>query len=282
MERPYLPLYTRDWLDDIALRSCSAASRAILADLMCLAHEGTPYGYLAVKGVSITERFIGGRCNVPAKLLRNAITELLQHGRLHQDETGLISIPRMVKDEALRLKRGSGGKLGGNPALKVNQNGDGKVNLPDNQDGEGKDNPPSRERTRTRSDTDIASAVVGSSGEGVQGKGAMAVASGVGWETYIGIFLAAGKKLNQSDLTKGLRQWLSLETAEQLAAVRDIEATARTREAEFIQFPVNHLKDRPWTRVGPERILPEPSRSAAAQDEAERLFLLRKERDGRV
>lgn len=131
MDRPWLQLYTRDWLDDLNLRSVSCHSRGVLVDLMCIAHEGKPYGFLSktVQKLSVSEskndselncfesgsnqkmseKMIASRCNMSVNKLRRAILDLEQHGRIAKNEQGVLFVPRMVKDECTRLKRSAGG-----------------------------------------------------------------------------------------------------------------------------------------------------------------------------
>ncbi len=98
----------------------------------------------------------------------------------------------------------------------------------------------------------------------------------IGWEVYIGIFLAAGKPLNDRDLEKTLRIWLGMPTEAKLQATSDAEAMCRSASShEHIKFPFNHLSDHPWTRKAPERVLPydKPlSKSEQAHADATRRF----------
>lgn len=159
MTRPWFQFYSRDWLDNKELRRCSAEARSILSDLMCLAHEGTPYGYLRDQIGPLTDQYMASRCVVSVGRFRAAVESLKAAGRLSSDDTGIF-ISRMVEDERIRLSRASGGVLGGNPALRPKING--KVNLPDNLMLEGKVRGDSRARMRADSDFD--------SGYGFSGK----------------------------------------------------------------------------------------------------------------
>lgn len=110
MNRPWMQLWTRRWLDNKELRRCDPVSRAVLVDLMCLAHEGEPYGYLSDKMGPLTTEFMASRCMMPAPKLCKAMAELVKNGRLHQSEiSGAFFILQMVEDEDLRVRRASGG-----------------------------------------------------------------------------------------------------------------------------------------------------------------------------
>lgn len=108
MDRPWFPLYGRDWLDNKELRRCSPAARALLIDLMCLAHEGEPYGYLSDSRGPLTDDYMASRVFVKLAAFKEALKELVSHGRL-KAEGGELSIPRMVRDEEIRRKRATGG-----------------------------------------------------------------------------------------------------------------------------------------------------------------------------
>jgi hypothetical protein len=110
MTRPWMQFHTRDWLDNKELRRCSPVARAVLADLMCLAHEGKPYGYLSDDIGTLAEQFMAARCVVTVKVFRAALVELLSYKRIEMNELGCMFIPRMVRDEEIRLKRAAGGE----------------------------------------------------------------------------------------------------------------------------------------------------------------------------
>lgn len=141
MKMPWMQFHTRDWLDNKELRRCSVTARSILADLMCLAHEGEPYGYLCDKFGPLSDEFMAARCFVDLAEFRHAVIELVRFERVSEHD-GKYFIKRMVEDFEVREKRAIGGKLGGNPnlkeslveaaqRLKVNHEVKGKVNLPD-------------------------------------------------------------------------------------------------------------------------------------------------------
>tara|TARA_R110000868_G_scaffold32494_2_gene118149 strand:+ start:739 stop:1434 length:696 start_codon:yes stop_codon:yes gene_type:complete len=77
---------------------------------MCLAHEGQPYGYLSDGVGALQEFFMASRCVVSVKAFRAYLAELLKaHRVVINDETGLMCIPRMVRDEEIRVSRAAGG-----------------------------------------------------------------------------------------------------------------------------------------------------------------------------
>jgi hypothetical protein len=118
MKRPSFQFYPSDWLRDTALRSCSTGARGLWIDMICFMHEGNPYGYLKVGDKVILAhnlaRMVGESLDVVEAWL-----EELKIASVFDIDNGIICSRRMIRDEELRQKRSEGGKLGGNPWLKV-------------------------------------------------------------------------------------------------------------------------------------------------------------------
>jgi hypothetical protein len=49
-KRPSFQFYPSDWRNDAGLRLCSISARGLWMDMMCLMHDGEPYGHLTVMG----------------------------------------------------------------------------------------------------------------------------------------------------------------------------------------------------------------------------------------
>lgn len=109
MKRPSLQWYPNDWLNDLALRQCSALARAVWIDLLCIMHQGDPYGYLRSASGKLPDKFLAGACGVTTKQLSDAVKELEGNGVFSRDEAGMIYSRRMVKDERTRMLRAAGG-----------------------------------------------------------------------------------------------------------------------------------------------------------------------------
>jgi hypothetical protein len=95
-----------------------------------------------------------------------------------------------------------------------------------------------------------------------------------GFQNYLTVFYAGGKLLSPDDENKAFRAWKKLPLAGQIAAGENAIEIVKDREPKYIPLPANHLRDKPWTRTGPGRMVPLPPKSAreANQLEAERLF----------
>lgn len=127
MKRPSFQFYPSDWLRDTALRSCSTGARGLWMDMICFMHEGNPYGYLKVGDKVILPSNLARMVGEPLEVVEGWLSEL-REAAVFDDDDGVICSRRMIRDEELRQKRSEGGKLGGNPALKVNLKDKGQVN----------------------------------------------------------------------------------------------------------------------------------------------------------
>lgn len=124
-KRPSFQFYPSDWLRDTALRSCSTGARGLWMDMICYMHEGNPYGHLKVGDKVILASNLARMVGETLDVVEGWLKELEQAGVYDLTSDGVICSRRMIRDENLRNIRASGGKLGGNPALKDK----GKVNL---------------------------------------------------------------------------------------------------------------------------------------------------------
>lgn len=116
--RPYLQLYVQDVLGDQQLNKCGPGAHGLMLRLMCIAHVADPYGYIVDGDTPLTEQDM---CDLRAwnrQTVGKAWAELVLHRRIKQADSGVWYVPRMVKDEAYRLKQSAFGKTGGNPHLK--------------------------------------------------------------------------------------------------------------------------------------------------------------------
>lgn len=126
---PSFQFYPSDWLTDTALRACSIEARGFFIDLICLMHQGSPYGTLSLpNGKKLDPKTIKKILNFDqkeSKKFPKLIQELVENGVIKESKNGLFYSSRMVEDERVRKARAESGKLGGNPNLVnhlVNQN----------------------------------------------------------------------------------------------------------------------------------------------------------------
>jgi hypothetical protein len=115
MKRPSFQFYAKEWVWDIALRQCSIAARGLWIDLLCLMHEGTPYGHLADERGALSLEFILRVAGIPEKEYARLLDELESKGVSGRAETGVMYSRRMVRDEERRNTPRTNGKRGGRP-----------------------------------------------------------------------------------------------------------------------------------------------------------------------
>ena len=109
MARPSFQFYPDDWMNDLGLRGCSPATRGIWADVLCMMHQGIPYGHLADAAGAIPVKNAAIRCGVSLKTFMSAMAELESHQVFSRTDEGIVFSRRMVRDEHNRNVRGKGG-----------------------------------------------------------------------------------------------------------------------------------------------------------------------------
>ena len=117
MKRPAFQFYPGDWLRATELRSCSVGARGLWIDMICLMHEGCPYGHLKVGEKVILPTNLARMVGATIDEVHGWLDELSEANVFSRDDAGCIFSRRMVRDEKVRRSRAEGGKLGGNPAL---------------------------------------------------------------------------------------------------------------------------------------------------------------------
>ncbi len=117
----YSKFVWKDWKAELALRACGWAARGMWMDMLCLAHEGTPVGYITLNGRVPTlgelASMLGGNAREVGKLL----AELEAAGVFSRTDEGVIYCRRMVReaeaDAAAHAAWKAHGSNGGNPAI---------------------------------------------------------------------------------------------------------------------------------------------------------------------
>ncbi len=124
MKRPSFQWYPGDWLRSTDIRSCSVAARGLWIDMICLMHDGNPYGHLKVGDKVILPVNLAQMVGATLHETEQWLEELEKSG-VFSRKNDCIICRRMIRDEKIRESRAKGGILGGNPALLNNK----KVNL---------------------------------------------------------------------------------------------------------------------------------------------------------
>lgn len=102
--RRWMKFWPADWHGDKALRTCSVGARGLWIDLICMAHEGTPYGHVTINGKGANNRQIGAVTGISEKEAAKLISELEDAGVFSRTEEGTIYSRRMVKDHKASLE----------------------------------------------------------------------------------------------------------------------------------------------------------------------------------
>lgn len=135
MKRPSFQFYPGDWQRDASLRMCSVSARGLWIEMLCIMHQGSPYGHLKVNGKAISLEQLGRMVGANSQEVTSWLAELESANVFERDQDGAIFSRRMVRDEEIRQVRADGGKLGGNPALVGEYNQPGFVYLAYKSDG---------------------------------------------------------------------------------------------------------------------------------------------------
>lgn len=128
MSNPWMKFYPADWRSDAALRSCSIGARGLWMEMLCIAHECSPRGALAINGNPITTQTLASLAGLRLPEVRKLLAELEAAGVFSMSADGTIYSRRMFRDEERAARDRENGRHGGNPLLKPKG-----VNPPHNQ-----------------------------------------------------------------------------------------------------------------------------------------------------
>ncbi len=106
-----------DWLSDANLRRCSPAARGFWMDMLCVAAQHEPVGYLCVNGEGLTACDMARIAGVDEAEATALTAELERNGVCSRDRNGRLYSRRMVRDAQKRALAAKNGAKGGNPSL---------------------------------------------------------------------------------------------------------------------------------------------------------------------
>jgi len=97
-EHRWSKFWWQDWQADQALRSCSLAARGLWMDMLCIAHTGTPRGYVTINGHPVPPKRLATMSGTTEKECTRLLAELQEAGVFSRTEAGIIYSRRMVRD----------------------------------------------------------------------------------------------------------------------------------------------------------------------------------------
>ena len=124
-----------DWRSDPCLRTCSLAARGLWMDMLSIAAEAQPTGYVLVNGRTPSTTDLARLTGAPEADVQAALAELSAAGVYSRDRNGRIYSRRMVRDWKQSQINRKNGKMGGNPSLCKTNDNSGSVNPPDTPPG---------------------------------------------------------------------------------------------------------------------------------------------------
>jgi hypothetical protein len=124
--------YWNDWRGDPALRACSLAARGLWIEMLCIAANHDPIGYVCLNGRPVTVADLARMVAVPEKQAADLLAELERNGVFNLDRRGRMYSRRMIKDAKRAAEGRKHGKMGGNPTLCKQGKNALSLNRPDN------------------------------------------------------------------------------------------------------------------------------------------------------
>ena len=98
MTHRWLKFWPQDWQRDPAVRMCGLAARGLWMELLCVAHDGEPYGHVTVNSRAPTTKQISMLVGVSEAEVARLIHELEDAGVFDRTAEGVIVSRRMVRD----------------------------------------------------------------------------------------------------------------------------------------------------------------------------------------
>lgn len=119
-------------MSDAGVRRSSLSARGLWIDMLCIAAQADPIGYLTVKKVPLTVKDIARMVGESEPETETLIAELERNGVFSRDRNGTIFSRRIVRDVKKARTAQNNGKLGGNPSIGNKRGISASVNLQDN------------------------------------------------------------------------------------------------------------------------------------------------------
>lgn len=122
-KRPAFQFYPSDWRKESGLKFCSLAAKGLWIEMLCIMHEGEPYGHLVYAGRSINGDMLAKLIGESPAPVKRSLKELADNNVFSTTDDGTIFSRRMVRDEDLRERRAAGGQAGAEHGSKGAEHG---------------------------------------------------------------------------------------------------------------------------------------------------------------
>lgn len=128
----WIKFYPTDHMSDSKVKLCSLAARGLWIEMICIMHEGTPYGHLVSGKKILGAKELARLTGADEKEIRKLLEELETNGVFSKNKAGAFFSRRLVKDQKKRKINQENGRLGGNPSLSNRKRNIKSDNLKDN------------------------------------------------------------------------------------------------------------------------------------------------------
>lgn len=123
-----------DWQSDAGVRICSFAAKGLWMDMLCIAAQHDPIGYVAVGGRALDSTALARLTGGSESEIADLLAELDRNGVFSRDRHGRIYSRRMISDVKKAERARKNGMRGGNPNLRNNEGNPLSVNRTPNHD----------------------------------------------------------------------------------------------------------------------------------------------------
>lgn len=115
--RPWSKFFWNDWQGDPCLRVCSLAAQGLWMQMLCLAAEADPTGYVTIAGRAATSTDLARLTGESEQAVQSLLAELELNGVFSRNAKGMIYSRRMVREMKKSAIARKNGRNGGNPTL---------------------------------------------------------------------------------------------------------------------------------------------------------------------
>lgn len=97
-ERPWFKFFPADWRADTSLKMVSMGARALWLEMLCIMHEGTPRGFLTVRGKQVQPRQLAVLVGCGLDEVEALLAELEDAEIFSRSSAGVIHSRKMARE----------------------------------------------------------------------------------------------------------------------------------------------------------------------------------------